>query len=85
MWVVDLLLVIPSFLIIAILSPQLAASAGCCWCVLIAVFLWMITARIVRGMTLSLREQEFVLAARYMGVATARSSSGTSSRTSPRC
>src|SRR5215213_6899643 len=35
---------------------------------LIAAFLWMITARIVRGLTVSLREREFVLAARYMGV-----------------
>jgi len=31
-------------------------------------FLWMVTARIVRGMTISLREREYVLAARYMGV-----------------
>ena len=28
----------------------------------------MVTARIVRGMTISLREREFVQAARYMGV-----------------
>ena len=37
---------------------------------LIAVFPWMITARIVRGMTLCLREREFVLAARFIGVST---------------
>jgi ABC-type dipeptide/oligopeptide/nickel transport system permease subunit len=36
--------------------------------VLLAGFLWMVTARIVRGMTVSLREREYVLAARYMGV-----------------
>src|SRR4029077_2370462 len=36
--------------------------------VLLAAFLWMVTARIVRGMTISLREREYVLAARYMGV-----------------
>jgi peptide/nickel transport system permease protein len=31
------------------------------------VFAWMITARILRGMTLTLREREFVKAARFMG------------------
>ncbi|MDT5133774.1 MAG: glutathione transport system permease protein, partial [Mycobacterium sp.] len=36
--------------------------------VLLAGFSWMISSRIVRGMTMSLREREFVQAARYMGV-----------------
>jgi glutathione transport system permease protein len=36
--------------------------------VLLAGFGWMITARIVRGLALSLREREFVQAARFMGV-----------------
>ena len=35
---------------------------------LFSVFGWMISSRIVRGMTMSLREREFVVAARYMGV-----------------
>ncbi len=68
MWGVDLLLVLPSFLIIAILSP---ACRGKTWLILVvlrAAFSWMISALIVRGMTLSLREREFVLAARFMGV-----------------
>ena len=68
MWWVDLLLVIPSFLIVAILSPSFAGKTWLLLVVLIAAFLWMVTARIVRGMTVSLREREFVLAARYMGV-----------------
>lgn len=68
MWGVDLLLVIPSFLIVAILSPRFASKSWLLLVLLIAVFLWMVTARIVRGMTISLREREFVLAARYMGV-----------------
>lgn len=68
MWVVDLLLVLPSFLIIAILSPAFRGSSWLILVVLLAAFAWMITARIVRGMTLSLREREFVLAARFMGV-----------------
>jgi peptide/nickel transport system permease protein len=67
MWVVDLLLILPPFLIISILSP---AFRGKTWLILvglIALFQWMITARIVRGMTLTLREREFVKAARFMG------------------
>ncbi|HET9770836.1 MAG TPA: ABC transporter permease [Acidimicrobiia bacterium] len=68
MWVVDLLLVLPSFLIIAILSPNFKGKTWLLFVVLLAAFSWMITARIVRGLTLSLREREFVQAARFMGV-----------------
>ena len=72
MWVVDLLLVIPAFLIVAILSPSFRGKTWLLFVVLLAAFLWMVTARIVRGMTISLREREYVLAARYMGVSTPR-------------
>lgn len=68
MWIVDLLLVIPSFLIIAILSPSFRGKTWLIFVVLLAVFSWMITARAIRSMTLSLREREYVTAARYMGV-----------------
>ncbi|MCW2990215.1 MAG: binding-protein-dependent transport system inner rane component [Solirubrobacterales bacterium] len=72
MWFVDLLLVLPSFLIIAILSPTFRGKTWLVFVVLLAAFLWMLTARIVRGMTISLREREYVMAARYMGVSTPR-------------
>ncbi len=72
MWLVDLLLVIPAFLVIAILSPSFRGKTWLLFVVLLAAFLWMVTARIVRGMTISLREREYVLAARYMGVSTPR-------------
>ena len=68
MWVVDLLLVLPAFLIIAIMSPTFRGKTWLLFVVLLAAFSWMITARIVRGLTLSLREREFVQAARFMGV-----------------
>jgi peptide/nickel transport system permease protein len=71
MWGVDLLLVIPSFLIVAIISPAFQDAGWVVLVFLIALFAWMITARIVRGMTLSLKEREFVLAARYSGVSSA--------------
>jgi peptide/nickel transport system permease protein len=66
--VVDLLLVLPGFLIIAILSPAFRGRTWLLFVVLLSIFHWMITSRIVRGMTLSLREREFVQAARFMGV-----------------
>ncbi|WP_214368313.1 ABC transporter permease [Pseudonocardia sp. H11422] len=68
MWVVDLLLVLPSFLVVAILSPLFRGESWLLLVLLLGLFSWMITARIVRGMTLSLREREFVKAARFMGM-----------------
>ncbi|MFF0489236.1 ABC transporter permease [Nocardia sp. NPDC004068] len=71
MWVVDLLLVVPSFIIVAIFAPRTKGSGSILLLiVLLAVFSWMISARLVRGLTLSLRDREFVRAARYMGAST---------------
>jgi peptide/nickel transport system permease protein len=67
-WCVDLLLVLPSFLVVAVISPRLKDASWLWLVVLLAVFGWMITSRVVRSMTLSLREREYVLAARYMGI-----------------
>ena len=67
MQIVDLLLIVPSFLIIAVLSPKFHGNVWL-FVLLLGMFIWQITARIVRGQTLSLREREYVLAARYMGV-----------------
>ncbi|HTY28376.1 MAG TPA: ABC transporter permease, partial [Mycobacterium sp.] len=70
MWFVDLLLVVPAFLLIAIITPLTKNSANIALLiVLLAGFSWMVSSRIVRGLTMSLREREFVQAARYMGVA----------------
>lgn len=73
MWVVDLMLVVPSFLLIAIVTPRTKNSGNIISLVLLlAGFGWMISSRIVRGMTISLREREFIRAARYMGVSSGR-------------
>jgi peptide/nickel transport system permease protein len=66
--IIDLLLVLPSFLVIAILSPLFRDHTWLVFVFLLAAFQWMVTARIVRGLTLSLKEREFVAAARFMGV-----------------
>ena len=70
MWVVDLLLVLPAFLLIAVMSPLYRGKTWLIFVVLLAAFGWMITSRIVRGMAMSLRERDFIRAARYMGVPT---------------
>ena len=73
MWVVDLLLVVPSFILIAIITPRTKNSAKVALLiVLLAGFSWMVSSRMVRGLTMSLREREFVQAARYMGVPSRR-------------
>lgn len=69
MWGVDLLLVLPPLLVVAVLAP----SGG--WPLLVpvlAAFMWMLTARMVRAMTLSAREREYVLAARFLGAGASR-------------
>ena len=68
MWVLELLLVIPSFLLLAMLAPKLAKGTWLIFVLLLAMLGWMITGRVVRSMTLTLKDREFVLAAKYMGV-----------------
>ena len=73
MFVVDLLLVVPAFLMIAIVTTRTKQAGMIFWLiVLLAVFSWMISSRMVRGLTMSLRQREFVEAARYMGVPSRR-------------
>ncbi len=70
LWVIDLLLVIPSFLLIALVTAG-NASGRSSWLllvVLLAVFSWMLSARVVRSLTQSIKEREYVLAAKFMGL-----------------
>ncbi|MDO5034275.1 MAG: ABC transporter permease [Actinomycetaceae bacterium] len=70
LWVIDLLLVIPSFLLIAVISQSTGGkgSSTFLFILLLAGFGWMLTARVVRSMTLSVKNLEYVTAARYMSV-----------------
>ncbi|SDK73079.1 ABC transporter permease [Nonomuraea jiangxiensis] len=67
-WLTDLLLVLPAFLILAIISPLFGSGQWVVFVIMLALFLWMVTSKIVRGMAISVKEREFVQAARYMGV-----------------
>ncbi|MER6084235.1 ABC transporter permease [Streptomyces sp. NPDC001833] len=65
--VIHFLLVVLSFLILALVSHHLAGD----WRVLIlvlSVFGWISTARVVWSVSTSLRERDYVLAAEFMGV-----------------
>ncbi|EDY45799.1 ABC transporter permease [Streptomyces sp. SPB074] len=69
--VVHFLLVLPSFLIIALVGTHYRGD----WKVLVVVltiFGWMLTARVIWSLATSLREREYVMAARFMGVSPAR-------------
>ena len=68
MWLIDALLVLPAFLVIAVMSPLYRGRTWLVFVVLLAAFGWMVTARIVRSATMSLRERDFVRASIYMGV-----------------
>ena len=69
-WFIDLLLVIPSFLIIAILSQHTSgkSTSTLLLIVLLSAFSWMLSARVVRAMTLSVVNLDYVTAARFMSV-----------------
>ncbi|MDI5962386.1 ABC transporter permease [Streptomyces sp. SL13] len=64
---IHFLLVVPSFLILALVSHRLAGD----WRVLIVVltvFGWMGTARVIWSVSTSLRERDYVTAAEFMAV-----------------
>ncbi len=69
-WVINLLLVLPVFYVLMIVSPLLSSMSWVILVVAIAFFGWMIMAQIVKNQTKSLKEREYVKAARYMGVDT---------------
>lgn len=67
-WVIDLLLVLPSFYILVLLSPVFKGLAWVALVIFLPLFGWMVLARVIRGQTTSLRERDYVKAARFMGV-----------------
>lgn len=73
MWLLDMLLIVPSFLLIALIIS--ASSGGSDWLWLafgLTAFGWIGYARTLRTLTLSLREREYVRAAKFEGVSSFR-------------
>ena len=69
-WLVNLLLTLPIFYVLMIISPLMASMSWMILVLFIGLFGWMIMSQIVKNQTKSLREREFVLAARFSGVGT---------------
>jgi ABC-type dipeptide/oligopeptide/nickel transport system permease subunit len=70
----DLVLTIPSIAILAVLASTVASEAGNWFFIglILALLQWTYIARVVRGTFLSLREKEFVEAARALGASDTR-------------
>lgn len=66
-WLLDVLILMPAFLVAALVVGATGGSAGVMAALLILLG-WMPIARVVRAMTASLRERDFIRAARYQGV-----------------
>ena len=69
---VDLMLIIPFQVAVATLAYHVKGSSWFWLAIFLAGFSWMSTARIIRGEILSLREKEFVEAARAVGASDGR-------------
>jgi len=69
MRIVDLLLTVPSLAILVCLSTLLAGGGGdpTTIALILASLSWLAIARVIRGLFLSLREKEYVEAARCLG------------------
>jgi peptide/nickel transport system permease protein len=73
MRVVDVILVVPLLVLVSAVAGNV--RGGTSWlpvALILGLFSWPLYARVVRGVVLSLREQEFVEAARAMGASDAR-------------
>lgn len=69
--IIDIIFSVPDLLYVILLMVVLGSGLGNIFIVL-GIANWVPMARIVRGQILSLREQEFVLAARTLGAGTGR-------------
>jgi peptide/nickel transport system permease protein len=68
-WIIDMLLVIPTFFLLAIMVKGATGTNGWIWLTAaLTIFGWVGYARILRSIALSLREREYIAAARFMGV-----------------
>jgi peptide/nickel transport system permease protein len=73
MRITDLVLTLPALVVLLTVSALLAGS-GSTWTIsfILAGFFWTVIARVVRGLFLSLREKEYVEAARAVGAGDSR-------------
>ncbi|MGP5163672.1 ABC transporter permease [Arthrobacter rhombi] len=68
-WILDMLLVVPTFFLLAIMVSKSTGTSGWIWLTFaLMLFGWIGYARVLRSIAQSLRDREYVAAARYMGV-----------------
>lgn len=70
MRIADLILTIPAIVLAIIIADKFSANIATAWyflSLILAALFWPVCARIVRGQVLSLREKEYVEAARALG------------------
>jgi peptide/nickel transport system permease protein len=72
MRVTDIILAIPLYLLLFVLSASFSNGTIVSVVILIALFGWTYTARLVRSEFLALKEREFVMAARTLGASNFR-------------
>ena len=72
MRITDLFLSVPLLVVLIVMSKALGGGSIASVIFILSVFFWMGVARIVRGLFLSLKEKEFVEAARASGATDAR-------------
>lgn len=73
MWCLDTLMIVPSFLLIAMIVRSSSGTSGWLWLIFgLTIFGWIGYARVIRTLTLSLRELDYVRAAKFMGVGSFR-------------
>ena len=68
---VNLVLTVPAIIVLSVFANKFGASAGGLALVL-AGLLWTRIARVVRGVVLSIKEQEYIMAAKAAGASNAR-------------
>jgi peptide/nickel transport system permease protein len=72
MRIVDVIFVVPLLVVVLVLAGMTRGTTWFHVAVILGAFSWLNTSRVIRGLVLSLREQEFVEAARAMGASDAR-------------
>ena len=68
LWGIDMLLVLPALLVIALFMRNVDTHLAVWLAFWLMALSWMLSARVVRSLTMSVRDREYVTAARYMGV-----------------
>jgi len=72
MRIVDIIIIIPALVVVLVLAGMTSGTTWFDLAVIIGIFGWTTTSRVVRGVVMSLREQEFIEASLAMGATDAR-------------